>query len=202
MSSLFTCTLRLQPLWIVLAGFAVVSFRGAAIATDDLAFRPSDVLTEAKMEVPSIGQRAGSSKEVFEVGPKLRPGGRIPADEFGKAHSDRVEREPLLRGFPQQRYHWKASKLHHRPLYFQDVSLERYGQTHVLQPLVSALKFFGTVPVLPYKMGLDRPRDCEYTLGYARPGSCACPVKEHLPFSRRGAILQATATSGFIFLFP
>ena len=36
----------------------------------------------------------------------------------------------------------------------------------------------GTLPLLPYKMGLDHPYDCVYTLGHARPGNCVRPVKE------------------------
>ena len=70
---------------------------------------------------------------------------------------------------------WKASALCHKPLYFEDVQLERYGHEWgpFLQPVVSGVHFFGTLPVLPYKMGLQTPNECVYALGYYRPGSCA-----------------------------
>ena len=76
------------------------------------------------------------------------------------------------------------------------------GQTHLLQPVVSGLKFYATVPILPYKMGLDHPHEHIHTLGYQRAGNCACPVKERLPFSWKGAAWEAAAATGFVFLFP
>ena len=70
---------------------------------------------------------------------------------------------------------WKASNLCHKPLYFEEVNLERYGHTAgpVLQPLVSSAHFFGNIIVLPYKMGVHGPTECQYSLGYYRPGNCA-----------------------------
>ena len=68
-------------------------------------------------------------------------------------------------------YTWKASGLCHKPLYFEDEQLERYGHAccgPLLQPLVSAGKFFLTLPVLPYEMGLYPPNECIYTLGVYR----------------------------------
>jgi hypothetical protein len=88
------------------------------------------------------------------------------------------------------------------PLYFQDVGLERYGHVACLQPAVSAVKFFGTVPILPYKIGLDPPWACVHTLGYGRPCDCVPPVHEHLPLSLRASAVQAAAATGFVYLFP
>jgi hypothetical protein len=106
------------------------------------------------------------------------------------------------RGFGWQNFAWWPSKLSHDPLYFEDVALERYGQTRCLQPAWSAAHFFGNVVVLPYKMGLDHPHECIYTLGYARAGDCTVPVKGRLPFSLKGLALEAGALTGFVFLFP
>lgn len=68
---------------------------------------------------------------------------------------------------------WCPSELAYHPLYFDDVPLERYGQTPcpILQPALSGALFFGTVPLLPYKMLIDRPCDCIWAYGYYRPGS-------------------------------
>ena len=62
----------------------------------------------------------------------------------------------------------------HRPLYFEEINLERYGYGcgWCLQPGASAAHFFGTVPALPYLMTVDCPHECIYTLGHYRPGSC------------------------------
>jgi hypothetical protein len=102
----------------------------------------------------------------------------------------------------QNDFHWKASGLFSNPLYFEDVSLERYGQESCVQNAVSTAKFFGTVAILPYKMGVDCPREHDYKLGYIRPGNCAPPVCERLPFSLRGCAAQAGAVTGVGLLFP
>ena len=47
--------------------------------------------------------------------------------------------------------------IHHGPLLFEDIPLERYGQEchPCLQPVISLTKFMGTVPMLPYKITAD-----------------------------------------------
>ena len=101
-------------------------------------------------------------------------------------------------------YMWKASGLCHKPLYFEQVQLERYGHDWgpVLQPFVSGAHFFGTIPILPYKMGLQTPNECDYSLGYYRPGSCAPYMIEPLGFTWRAAAFQAGAVTGAAFAIP
>ena len=101
-------------------------------------------------------------------------------------------------------YTWKASGLCHKPLYFEDVALERYGHSHnpIIQPFASAAHFFCSVPLLPYKMGLNPPEECVYTLGYYRPGSCAPYLIDPIPLSLRGALFQAGAIVGGVVLIP
>jgi len=99
---------------------------------------------------------------------------------------------------------WKASALCHKPLYFEDVELERYGQTcsPLFQPLLSASKFFLTIPILPYKFGLEPPCECIYPLGYYRPGSCAPFIIPPVPISVRGALLEAGVWVAGVALVP
>jgi hypothetical protein len=99
---------------------------------------------------------------------------------------------------------WMASNLCHNPLYFEDVNLERYGHTHgpVLEPIVQSAHFFGNVLVLPYKMGVHAPNECQYALGYYRPGNCAPWIKPPVPISARGAIAQAATMTGMFWLIP
>ncbi len=101
-------------------------------------------------------------------------------------------------------YYWKASGLCHKPLYFQEYALERYGHSwgpH-LQPFVSGAHFFLTVPILPYGMGLYPPGECMYTLGYYRPGSCAPYLLDPVPLSVRATVFQLGAWTGGMFLIP
>ncbi|MEM1070547.1 MAG: hypothetical protein AAGI63_16715 [Planctomycetota bacterium] len=99
---------------------------------------------------------------------------------------------------------WTASNLCHTPLYFEDVNLERYGHTHgpLLEPFVQSAHFFGGILVLPYKMGVHPPNECQYALGYYRPGSCAPWIKPPVPISARGAIAQAATMTGMFWLIP
>lgn len=99
---------------------------------------------------------------------------------------------------------WKASNLCHKPLYFEEVNLERYGHTAgpVLQPLVSSAHFFGNIIVLPYKMGVHGPTECQYSLGYYRPGNCAPWIVPPVPISLRGGLYQAAAVTGAFWLIP
>ena len=108
------------------------------------------------------------------------------------------------RAFAPITYAWTASGLCHKPLYFEDVQLERYG--HMLgpwsQPIASAANFFVSIPALPYKMGLEPPTECIYTLGYYRPGDCAPYMIDPLPLSVRGALFEAGAWVGGVAIFP
>jgi len=99
---------------------------------------------------------------------------------------------------------WTASGLCHKPLYFEQVHLERYGHScgPYVQPLVSGAHFFLTVPILPYKMGLTPPGECMYTLGYYRPGSCAPYLVDPLPLSIRAALAEGAVWTGMAFLIP
>lgn len=108
------------------------------------------------------------------------------------------------RGFVPSAIQWKASGLCHKPLYFEEVQLERYGHEigPVLQPLVSTAHFFGNIAVLPYKMGIHPPHECQYALGYYRPGDCAPYMLPPIPWSLRGAAVEAGVITGAAGLIP
>lgn len=109
-----------------------------------------------------------------------------------------------LRTWPIQTRWWVASATRHRPLYFEEVNAERYGYTRsrLLQPAISTVHFFGTVPYLPYLMAADCPCECVYTLGHYRPGSCVAYRQHAWPISVKGATAEAAAVVGIIALFP
>ena len=95
---------------------------------------------------------------------------------------------------------WRSPNMAHRPLYFEEANLERYGHTHPrLQPLLSGVHFFSSVAFLPYKSGVTPPTKCQYSIGYNRPGDCVPTVREQHPFNPRGAFRQAAVfTAGFV----
>jgi hypothetical protein len=108
------------------------------------------------------------------------------------------------RQWPLITFTWKASALCHKPLYFEEVQLERYGHSAgpIAEPLLSAAHFFITVPLLPYYMGVDPPQECQYTLGYYRPGDCAPYMLDPFPLSVRGALLEAGAVGIVTWVIP
>jgi hypothetical protein len=104
----------------------------------------------------------------------------------------------------QTTYLWKASALCHKPLYFEDEQLERYGHsfTPCFQPFVSGAHFFTRLPILPYCMGVEPPCECIYALGHYRPGNCAPYMCNPVPLSPRGALFQAGAVVGAAAALP
>ncbi|GIX02952.1 MAG: hypothetical protein KatS3mg112_1889 [Thermogutta sp.] len=99
---------------------------------------------------------------------------------------------------------WTASALCHKPLYFEQVAVERYGHNlgPIVQPFASAAHFFLTVPILPYKMGLNPPNECVYALGYYRPGSCAPWILDPFPLSIRAALAEGGYWTALAFAIP
>ncbi len=109
-----------------------------------------------------------------------------------------------LRTFTPSTVTWKASGLCHKPLYFEDTQLERYGHEFgpVAQPLISSAHFFGNVVCLPYKMGIHPVTECQYALGYYRPGNCAPWTIAPVPLSLRGALAEASVITGAAMVLP
>jgi hypothetical protein len=93
---------------------------------------------------------------------------------------------------------WKASGLCHKPLYFEQPTLERYGHTvgPFWEPIISGTHFYASAALLPYSMGLYPWNECRYTLGYYTPGSCAPWMIHAFPLSKRAALSQLTAVLG------
>jgi len=108
------------------------------------------------------------------------------------------------RSFAPTHVSWHASNLCHKPLYFEDIQLERYGHTvgPIRQPVKSAIRFLGQAALLPYQMSLSPPNECEYPLGLFRPGNCAPYLRTPFPWERRAVGYQAGVTAGLFLLVP
>lgn len=131
----------------------------------------------------------------------IRVGGRPGSDYPCECRLEGEVFEP--RRFATTMMTWKAAGNCHKPLYFEDWNLERYGHSHgPLDPIISAAHFFVTLPVLPYKMGVELPWECVYPLGYYRPGNCAPWTVPAVPISCRGFAVEAATVTGLVFLLP
>jgi hypothetical protein len=137
-------------------------------------------------------------KVQIDITPKVAADQQIP----GECTLGDSQFVPRL--WPGITYTWKASALCHKPLYFEEPQLERYGHSRgpIIDPLFSAAHFFVCVPLLPYNMGVEPPHECIYSLGYYRPGSCAPWIVDGFPISLRGLALECTAATGAAFAIP
>lgn len=150
----------------------------------------SPAAEELPSQVPAPEDLAGSKaatrdpcaamvpKPLGELGINiLLPSGLLPKDYAAGCIQRGFEGSysaDLQRSWSTTSYHWDPTCLCYRPLYFEEINLERYGYgcCECVQPAVSAAHFFVTMPVLPYCMAIDCPCQCQYALGTYRPGSC------------------------------
>jgi hypothetical protein len=139
---------------------------------------------------------------ISDIALDIRVGGRPGSDYPCECRLEGETFKP--RRFATTMMTWKAAGNCHKPLYFEDWSLERYGHSHgpLADPFFSAAHFFVTLPVLPYKMGVELPWECVYPLGYYRPGSCAPWTIPAVPISCRGFAVQAATVTGIVFALP
>lgn len=93
---------------------------------------------------------------------------------------------------------------YNQPLYFEDANLERCGYSlGRIQPVVSAIHFFGTAPLIPYKMVVEPPDENVYSLGFCPPGRRYCYHRNYLPpWQWDAALVQAGVVVGGIYVIP
>ncbi|HLJ11118.1 MAG TPA: HEAT repeat domain-containing protein [Planctomycetaceae bacterium] len=152
---------------------------------DEEAAEGIPAITEVDFVQPAVPQTGPPGSEDPHEG--LKPIGdlrasirteddRLPAD----IASDIFDREPVLvhgwgmrRGWSPIPFGWDAPAVYFKPLYFEDINLERYGiHFKCCQPFVSFGSFFGRCVFLPYRLIAQPPCECIYTLGYERPNNC------------------------------
>jgi len=180
---------------------AAAEFGGGS---EEIAARPVSDVGNAVVPLYAVDGPAqyGSSRDDLK---SIRVTAAAPAG-FAPAPHPFETAAPDLRTTPEPRHaevivNWEAPNMRHRGVYFEDLPVERYGQSMapLIQPVLSYGQFMGDAILLPYKMGVDPPRRVAYDVGLPRPGTPTPPLREHLPFSFRGLAYQATATTGIIF---
>ena len=98
-------------------------------------------------------------------------------------------------------YQWHAPNFYHRPLYFEQVNLERYGHYHrnwKLESALSAAHFFGSAITLPLRLGAYHPCERVYTLGRYRPGSCNPNHRYLIPITWEGILKQGLSQGALL----
>jgi hypothetical protein len=158
-------------------------------------FTPNSV----DINVPTHDCKVVGFKPINEISCDIKPRpGQLP-DECP------LTSEPYAgRNFRQTCFQWKASAVCTKGAYFENAQLERYGHSvcPVLEPVISGVKFFTTIPILPYKAGLTPPNECVYTLGHYRVGNCAPHTLDPLPISVRAILFEGAAVAGAAAIIP
>lgn len=158
--------------------------------------------------------KASAPKTAGPIYPEERPISSLTASiapkspelpqDVASAHFAQPMRAEEIRPWRDTVYFWDAPDYCHRPLYYQEINLERYGYTPcpVLQPAISGAHFFAATVALPYSMTVHPSRECVYPLGHYRPGSYV-PRQIHWPELRPKALtVEAGVTAGLILLIP
>ncbi len=105
-----------------------------------------------------------------------------PVPRSGRAASTTIAippRDPHSGLDQQMTFVWAPRVLAHRTLYFEDMPLERYGQScGCLQPLVSSFKFFADVATVPLQKIYEKPCELHYILPLDRPGACSPSLRQ------------------------
>lgn len=191
-----------------------------AIAFAAILFAVSAVPSEARgsevggLASHQIGETSGETlaeglpepvKPITSLGTDIAPqDGRLPTDYAVKAvPTQRVMAPEEAADCVCTGVEWVAPGTCHRPLYFENPSLERHGYSLGLaQPFASAAHFVGNAAIFPYRFAAEPTCDCVYTLGHERPGT-PTPLRYYRPrFSVAGGVAQAGTITGLIFLLP
>jgi hypothetical protein len=91
----------------------------------------------------------------------------------------------------------------YRPLYFEDIKLERYGENvGLLQTGLSGTRFFTTIAALPYKMTVHPPRTCQCSNGFSRCGDCPLPGYGKRELRIDASLIEAAAVAGVVYILP
>lgn len=146
-------------------------------------------------------------RPIGQVGADIRPEvGELPTDYaaplFARVGEIR-QSTGAARGWGMYNFNWEAKGLCYGPLRFEEVNLERYGYAvPLVQPALSAAHFFGTLPILPYKMAATSRWNCQYSLGHYRPGSYTPFRYNRMPWRLGAAAVQAGAVTGAVLVLP
>ncbi|MBA4019280.1 MAG: hypothetical protein C0483_19110 [Pirellula sp.] len=141
---------------------------------------PQQEVAVDSIPAPQSDPNAPAVKPLRDISVNIRLSGEVPANVAAPASAppETVGGREVQRGYADSMYFWQASNMVHRPLYFEQRYVERYGANFgLMQPIASGVQFAADTALLPAKMLVHPPRECVYSLGYGRPGSSGtrCP---------------------------
>ena len=165
------------------------------------------IRNSTSLQPPTVDEIRAALKPLTEETIDTRvPEGLTPPDASEGLFDETRSEVMVFRGgdFSHTDFHWAASNLRHRPLYFEDAMLERHGQAYCpyVQPFASGARFFLTVPILPYTMTVNPPYPATSTLGYFRAGSAAPILFQRPPMQCDAGVVEAAIWMGLILLIP
>ena len=98
---------------------------------------------------------------------------------------------------------WTPWTICFRPLYFEEIALERYGAScGIAQPAVSGAHFFGRVVAMPYKMWVRCPRSCVCSNGFSRCDDLPPPDYGDCVWRWDAALFEAGVVAGIVIALP
>ncbi len=146
------------------------------------------------------------NRDILDVEVDIRPtAGDMPEDRGAQRFADQpVIDESLPSGEPADVLcAYTPWTICYRPLYFEDIALERYGKNvGCLQTGLSGVRFFGSIAALPYKMTRRPPRSCECSNGFSRPGDCPLPGYGNRRLELDAALMEAAAITAVVYIIP
>jgi hypothetical protein len=189
------------------------TIRIVASAQPEVIALPEDVDTPAPVAIsPYKPATEDESKidrfkrQIVEVPVDIRPTEGILPENVGaeKFAAEPTIDESLPSGEPASIFcSYTPWTICYRPLYFEDIALERYGKNvGCLQTGLSGVRFFGSVAALPYKMTRRPPRSCECSNGFSRPGDCPLPGYGNRRFQWDAALVDAAMVTAVVYIIP
>jgi hypothetical protein len=144
-------------------------------------------------------------KPISAVPLDIRPTqGEMPFDAAAQAFAavnakqpwDTRARRPVIVGYTP----WTIC---FRPLYFEEIGLERYGcSAGVFQPFISYSHFLTTVPLMPYRMVVRCPRSCVCSNGASQCGDPLLPGYTTSGVKPLAAVFEAGIIAGIVIALP
>lgn len=139
--------------------------------------------------------------------PKDSKGKKTPPKNFaGDVFSQLPTLEYGATCGPDCRWHQAgstAADFCYQPLYWEEINLERHGVSGGrLQPLISGVRFFGKVPLMPYKMTLMPPAQ-HFKKSSIYPAGLPAPwVNESYEFSKKAGLVEGLSVGALFLIFP
>ncbi|WP_437188428.1 hypothetical protein SH668x_001874 [Planctomicrobium sp. SH668] len=183
---------------------------------DEIEFQPTqrDTRFSSSSDFESVFRPVSQIKPTYAYSPSGEETGKYLCPQPSAIPDDQRARCPdfqtlpstgsIDRQFSMIDYQWMPTNLKHKPLYFEDVALERYGQQYPcgIQPFVSIGRFAVQGFGLPYQMAIDPVWRDIYPLGYYRPGDKAPELENQVPINLQAAAVTGGVYTGLIFLVP